>query len=249
MPAGMEIYNDSGVLYASAEMISHFCRKSGTGTTVANTAGGSAASMAQVAIPAGFDNPIVAISCGSTMAYSGLFGGNAYFWCSGAVGTAYTYYIFDTPGDLTTAHQGMELYDTASKIVFSSNQYPMQILGLNPGVTNYAGKTIAAGLPAWGNTELNSGLQCWDTGVAVPWTDPETSGPCADIQYHHTVNAKGAFIDNGGSRINPANILYESVQISAGNDSSYTEPPSAINRGAVVFAVDVTHIPVGSTFF
>lgn len=245
----MEIYNDAGVLLASAEMLSHFCRKSGVGTTVANTAGGDAASMIQIGIPAGFDKPIIAISCGNAVAYSGLFSGNAYFWCSGAVGTGYTYYIFDTPEDLATAHSGLELYDTAGNIVFSSNYYPMKILGLNPGVTNYPGKTVAAALPAWANSELNSGLQCWDTSVAVPWSNPTDSGPCADLQYHHTVNARGAFIDNGGSRFNPATIQYEDVQILAGNDSSYTEPPSAISRGAIAFAVDVTNIPIGSTFF
>lgn len=249
MPVGMEVYDSSGILQVSAEMLSHFCKKTGSGTTVANTAGGNAASMATIAIPAGTDKPILAISCGSTMAYAGLFGGNAYFWCNGAVGTGFSYYLYDTLEGVATAHVGLELYDTAGNITFSSNYRPIKILGLNPGVTNYAGKAIAAALPAWSSFEFVGPLMCWDTGVAVPWSDPESSGACGDLRYNHKITVRGAFIDNGGSRINPSNITYENVTVNAGDSTSYTYPAAAWDHQTMLMAVDVTGIPVGSTFF
>lgn len=245
MPVGMEIYDSAGILQASADMLSHFCKKTGSGTTVANTAGGNAASMATIALPAGMDKPICAVSCASTMAFAGLFSGNLYFWCAGAIGTAFNYYLYDTLEGVATANFGLELYDAAGNITFSSSYRPIEILGLNPGVTNYAGRTVAAALPAWSNTEVNGPLQCWDGGVAAPWDGVSF---CGDLRYQHTINVRGAFIDNGGSRINPASIQYENVQISAGSSSSYTYPATVAHL-QMLMAVDVTGIPIGSTFF
>jgi hypothetical protein len=248
MPVGLEVYNQDNVLLVSAEMITHFLRKTGSGATVANTGGGAAPSQAVVSV-SGFNKPIIALSCGSTVSYAGLFGGNAYFWCDGAIGTAFTYYIFDSPEGVATAHQGLEIYDTAGTIIYSSQFKPMRIVALNPGVTNYAGKAIAAALPAWSSFEFVGPLMCWDTGVAVPWSDPESSGACGDLRYNHKITVRGAFIDNGGSRINPSNITYENVTVNAGDSTSYTYPAAAWDHPAVLMAVDVTGYPIGSTFF
>lgn len=245
MPQGMEIYDDAGVLQASAEMLSHFCRKTGSGTTVANTGGGAAPSQAVISV-SGYNKPIIALSCGSTLSYAGMSGGNAYFWCSGAVGTAFDYYIFDTLEGIGTAGSGLEMYDTSGNITFSSNYRPMKILGFNPGLTNYAGKSVAAALPAWSSFEFVGGLQCWDGGVGSPW-DGESF--CGDLRYRHIVTVRGAFIDNGGSRINPSNIVWEDVMINAGNSSSYEHPSTLIDHQSMLMAVDVTGIPGGTTFF
>jgi hypothetical protein len=250
MPTGIEIYNSSGILMASAEMLTHYCRKTGTGTTVSNTAGGEAASMATIPIPAGFTKPIIAVSCGVTMSFAGIFSGNAYYWCSGAIGTGFTYYIFDTSDALASAGFGMEIYNGSGQITFSSNAaYPMLILGINMGTTEYTGKTIAAGLPAWSSFEFIGPLTCWDTGSAIPWSDPETSGACGDLRYNHRVTVRGAFIDNGGDRINPSSLEYEFVQVSAGDSTNYTYPAAGNDHPQVLFAVDVTGIPIGQTFF
>jgi hypothetical protein len=198
---------------------------------------------------AGFVRPLVAVSCASTVAFAGKSGTNFIYWCNGAVGTAFNYYIYDTSDELPASFAGMEAYNTLGEITFSSNFRPISVLGLNAGTTTYAGRTIAAGLFTWGGFEFIGGLECWDGGSAAPWSDPESSGACDDLRYRRRVNVRGALIDTGGTRIVPGGIVYEDVRVSAGDSTDYDEPPGGLDMSSIVAAVDVTGIPIGSTFF
>jgi hypothetical protein len=252
MTAGLEIYAPDNSLLASSDLLTHFCRKTGTGTSVANTAGGAAASMVSVPIGAlGYAKPLVAVSCASTLAFAGTSSGNFIYWCSGPVGTAFTYYVFDTADQLATAHVGLETYaaDGSGKITFSAAHHPLLVLGVNAGTVTYTGKTMAAGLWTYGGFEIIGGLECWDGGSAFPWTDPETSGPCNDLRYRRRVNVRGAAIDTGGTRVATGSLLYEDVRVNAGTSSSYTQPPTALDTQGMIAAVDVTGIAVPATYF
>lgn len=247
MTVGMEVYDAGGVLQASADLLTHFCRQSGTGVSVANTAGGNATSMIVVSV-SGFSKPIVAISCASMVSFAGKFGSSYYYWCDDAIGTAFTYYIFDA-GVLPDAHIGLQLYNSSGDITFSSEYYPLQIIEFNPGTTTYSGKKVSAGLFTYGGFEIIGPLMCWQTGHAVPWTDVETSGSCSDLRYTRRVNVRGALIDTADQRISTGNLQYENVTINAGDSSSYTYPDTTLDVQTVIAAIDVTLIPIGETFF
>lgn len=246
MPSGMEIYASDGTLQASAELLTYWCRKSGTGTTATPTGiGNTVTSKAVVPINGmGFTYPIVAISCsGYYMARASNASNGDYQFASDApVGTSFSYYVFDYSPVLPASTIGFEIYNASGQRTFSSNFHPMQVLTiLGSGAVTHTGKVLAAGLPTMGGRRIAGAIDYYDSGFPVIPPPYDSTG------YQNDSKLYGGKISNSGQTATYGTVSFDDVYIGPVFGDVYVPPDWSMS--ANVLAIDVTNIPASTTFF
>lgn len=249
MAFGMEIYDASGVLQADCNLLSYFCRKSGTGTTVAATGVGNTVPSKGVipAAGAGYSYPLIAVSCaGYTVARVGnSISGDITFACSAPTGTSFTYYIFDYSPALPASSFGIELYNASGQRTFSSNYFPMQAVNvLTSGSVTQTGKTLAVGLPELGGYRTAGVLNYFLGGVEVI---PDGPGSYDSTGYQNDCKLYGGTISNSGQTLTYSTVSFDDVYEGPVWGDIYV-PPNW-EYACPILAIDVSGIPGSTTFF
>jgi hypothetical protein len=252
MSFGMQIFDSSGGLLADANLIGFFCRRSVTTTTTTSVGGGNTVP-SNLVVPIagmGYTYPIIAISSLEFFGKSGITsGGDAVFVCSGPVGTSVTYYVFDWAANLPAPSGnnilGIEMFDSSGNRTFSSNFFPMQGLSIiTSGSFTSTGKTLAAGLPAYGGFREAGDLDYYSGGVLVI---PSGPGSYDSTGYQNSADVYGARVVNSGQTVEYGSISFDNVYI--GPEFGDIVPPPDWNILANIIPIDVTNIPINTVFF
>jgi hypothetical protein len=259
--AVVETYDEStGRLQVSANMLGFVCRKSGTGTTVARQGGNTNPSSFTVDTT-GFTYPIIAIKTdGFASALYGIRAGNndAYFACSGEIGSPFTYYIFEWTPSLPANSALFQLYTTGNQCAFSSGYWPLKVpkgIAMSEaggGTYTMNGRSLAYACSSVGGHSRAPNNYCYTPGQN-PVADPDGTGleSCRGT-IRGRINGKvyGGSVLNNGTTVNGA---YVSVDDVVGDFGTYAEYRAGYGDGwampNTVMVVDVTGIPVGATFF
>lgn len=251
MGVGIEVYATDSTLLLSTDMICWFCRKSGTGTTVSSSGVGNTVS-SKVVIPVsglGYTYPIVAISINS--GYYAARANNAsngdYQYISDApIGTSYTYYLYDYAPTLPARNIGIESFNqTTGQRTFSSEFWPFKPLtDITPsGSATYPGKTLAIAGPTPGGHRIAGPINYYD-GWPFPYPVPD-GDPYDSTGYQNDGKLYGGGIS--GSTATWGDVSYDDVYFGPVYGDIYVPPDWVID--VPVLAVDVSNIPIGSTFF
>lgn len=268
MPYGMEIYDANGKLVASSDQMSFVLRKTGSGTTVSFTGGGySLPSCAKIDLTGlGYDNPIVALACGSTMSFIGDdITGKKVYGCSGAVGTSFNYYVFDNSGTIPPANFGLEIYDENGNITFSTNQRmmkPLEVLSHDPSPSGaggepnttgmpsntYTGKSVAVAPTTWAGykwlDKYGSGV-CYDGGGAGTSWEPGMS--CVNLQVASYHDMLGGNVTNSGQTASIDIVPWENITLTTSSSEIKTLKNFFVKLTMLV--LDVTDVPIGVTYY
>lgn len=257
MPVGFEAYNPSGKLQFNDSMFCYFLRKTGSGTTDDSTIGTTDPSKITLSAT-GYTNPIIAIQCSSAVSFWGMFGGNYYWLCSGAVGTSFNYFVFDRSNVLPTSNFGLEVRNSSGQITFSSNYRPMQVLSLLNSVTypywggpepgtnqpsvTYSGRSLAVAQGETGMHRYAGPIDYWFQGAITldPFQYDATS-------YQNDSKVYGARISNSHQTATVDWVSFDDVQIGPQPGDIYVPPD--FQRQPLIFVCDVTGVPIGTTFF
>lgn len=243
----MEIYDAGGALQVSTAFLSYFCRVSGSGTTVAGIGGNTNPSSLVVTVST-YVNPIVAFITPYNMAITGRDGSNNLVFASSApIGTVVTYFIFDQSNNLPASHVGLELYNASGQIVFNTASHPMLALQAMVSPTGsavtFTGKTVAIAPMAFGGHRKAGFLYCNNSGSITIYSG---SGTCPNVQYQNDGKVYGGHAAT--DTVTPGVVSWDDVKISCGTGTSYTVPPNYV-APVTILAIDVTGIPLATTFF
>lgn len=242
----MEIYSSSGVLQADCNLLSYFCRKTATTSTQAGIGGNTIPSSIIIPIAGqGYTYPIVAFaSSGTYVARSGVTAGGDYvFSTDAATGVSMDYYIFDYSPALPSSSFGIELYNTSTQITFSSNYFPMQGVSiLTSGSYTATSRTLAVGLPGVGGFRIAGPIEYFDNGVPVAPGSPYT-----DSGYQNDQDLYGGRVTNSNQTVEYGNVSWDDVYF--GPVPGLITVPPDWNYNNPIIAIDVTNIPLNTTFF
>jgi hypothetical protein len=250
MSYGIEIYAQDGTLQFNSEMVCWFCRKTGTGTTTFRTIGNTPASSLTVDVT-GITNPIVAVKMDG---YDVAKAGGSTYISNAPIGTSYTYYIFDYAVSLP-ANQGtygLEVRNSSGQIVFNSNFFPMQVLNMLTGNSNagisetvtHSGRTLAIANASMGGYATRGDPYCYDGGGPAFWDGYY----CDNLGLINDCSLYGGIISNSSQTASTSNVSFDDVTISIGNSNNYSIPPDW-NTASKLLVIDVTNIPIGTTFY
>lgn len=244
MSFGMEIYSSSGVLIADANLVGFFCRKSTSTTTTTGSGGGNTVpSIVSISVT-GYTYPVIAISSSAYFAKAGYdTSGNAIFACSAGAGTSLDYYIFDWAPNIPSSTFGIEMFNYSSQRTFSSNYFPMQGLTIiSSGSHTAAGRTLAAGLATMGGFATAGPIDYYLGGFQViPDPDYDSTG------YQKDSDLYGARVTNSGQTVEYGNVSFDDIYVGPQFGDIYVPPNWDV--AAQVIAIDVTNIPLNTTFF
>lgn len=247
MSFGMEIYSSSGVLQADCNLIGYFCRRSVTINTVTTVGSWTAPSSLVVPISGmGYTYPVVAVSSGSYLAKFGSnTNGDYVFQCSGSPGTSVKCYIFDWAPNIPASTFGIELFNASGQRTFSSNHFPMQAVSIiTENSYTATGRTLAAGLASVGGFRTAGPIDYYSGGFQII---PEFPGDYDSTGYQNDCDLYGARIINSGQTVEYGSVSFDDVYYGPTPGDIYV-PPN-YDRRCPVLAVDVTNIPLNTTFF
>lgn len=247
MPVGFQVYNDSGQLQVDSESFLFYLADKGSGTSIARgTFGNTTPSKIEVTVPKTYANPIVAIQCASVLAEGGRTSDatNYYFTyaCAGAVGTSFTYYVFQSYEALTAGTFGLEVYDSSGKITFTTAQpKPFRIIGLLESVTDtetFTGKTVAVVHQKTLSERYRTGYTWYENGVATINEPPYLPAPSGwelyESWYFHLWGASAS-----GGTATSGTVSFDDVTTGPTND--YSGSPEWTDTWRNLLIVDVTN--------
>jgi hypothetical protein len=259
--AGFEVYNDSGALQVRSDMYAYKLRKTGLVQTVPPTFGNTETSDVLVPRSGMSAQSVCAIQCfGYGVGFIGYQTGTSPAFCfvsNAPVGTVVRYFIFDRADAVPPSTFGVECYDDNGKVTFSSNFRVMNAVGLlsfgDPQSRSYfgdaqsltlAGKSLAfmQGAPA-GRAGPMGLKTCWIGGVAKPLGPPEGQ-TCDYYTYDNNGKIYGGLVSSDGTSVNTTSVSWDDVTVTdpEGDDTGWQIPLK-------LFVVDVTGVPIGTTFF
>lgn len=249
MSFGMEIYSSSGVLIADANLVGFFCRKSVSTTTTTGSGGGNTVpSIVSIPITGlGYTYPVIAISSSAYFAKAGYSAttGDAIFICSGGPGTSLNYYIFDWAPNIPNSTFGIEMFNASGQRTFSSNYFPMQGLTIiSSGNYTATGRTLAAGLATMGGFATAGPIDYYLGGFQVI---PDPPGNYDSTGYQKDSDLYGARVTNSGQTVEYGSVSFDDIYVGPEPGDIYV-PPNW-NVAARIIAIDVTNIPLNTTFF
>lgn len=226
MSAGMQFFRstDLKLQFDSSAYTLAYIRK-GTGTTVARSYSNTAQSEAVIAR----DNSrqLIAVSCQYAFARYGSSGSSFRYVCSGPVGTAYTYYVFDIPVDLaplSSGEAGVEFInpDNGNKLMYCSKYDTFRVAGLlseDQSMNLDGSRTYAAvAQDIAGHNRSTDGLRRDGT----PWDE----GTPSDGNHNWTRQQDGKLtgISINGGQIAAQGVSFDDVIGSAGSNKPAPDP-------------------------
>lgn len=255
-----QVYSTSGKLMIDASMVGFFCRRSGTGSTVAASTSIGNTVRSQININAsGTTAPIVAIRMpGYGAAFSYSFNGQMQFATDAPIGTPYTWYLFDWSAAIPTADHGagLEIRNGSGQVVFSSAHRPFIALARDSYTRTDSSKVLAGASTTFAGYSFPTGFICYsDPSEATPVGPQLWDGQsCFNLQARLDAKLFGAAVSANGASVAVREISWDDVEFSIGSVGN-SETIESINERygwsvpGSIFAVDVTGIPVGQTFF
>lgn len=255
MSFGMEILSDAGVLQADANLFGYFCRRSATVTSVADPGYGITIPSVFIVPKTTYTYPLFAFrSNGHRIARVGTTGsGDHAFASSAPIGTTLDYYAFDYGPTLPAMASpfGIEMFNASGQRTFSSDQFPMRITGLfDTGSQTQTGKTMAVALPRTGAYRTAGPIRYNKGGVEVlrpegePWDFPADYD---ETFYDQENDLYGGSVTNAGQTVNHELVSFNNIQIGPEPGNILVLPD--YDRRVPILAVDVTGIPLNTTFF
>ena len=254
MPVGFECYDQNGKLQFNDSMFCYFLRKTGSGTTGSTKVGNTDPSSIQLSA-SGYTDPIIAIQCASPVAFYGRFSNNYWWACGGAVGTAFNYYVYDRSNAIPASNFGIEVVDANGAITFSSNYRPMQVLSLLNDLdylalggyqsVTHTGKSLALAQGETGGHRIAGIMQYFAGNQMVIPNGPDDYDSTG---YQNDAKLYGGVISNSNQTAAVDVVSFDDVYI-GGAFTGINTPPPDWERQLKLFVVDVTGVPIGTTFF
>ena len=249
MPQGLEIYASDGSLQVSSDLICWFCRKSGSGTVVANSSpqiGNTAPARFSITISgAGYTYPLIAVSVpGYFAARAQNISGDYHFITDAPVGTTFYYWIYDYGPVLPAATFGMETFNASGQRTFSSEYFPLKILTniASSSPVTHTGKALGIMVPTiCGDRSVGATAYYLSGSPVGPGSPYDATG------YQNTGKLTGGKISNTNQTATFGYVSYDDVYVGPEMGDIYKPPDWTIS--APIFAVDVTAIPASTTFF
>lgn len=262
MGVGFETYDSAGRLQVTSDVTSYVLTGYGTGNSISRIDGNTTPSSCVVPLGSSGSNRVIAVKCLSGMGMNqvGTYGGSpsAIYACAGAVGTAFSYYIFEPAAALSSVHgTGVEVRNSAGVVTFSTAYRTMQVVGVlayqaksgfywdsyysNASTVTVSGRTLAYAQGGFAGHRIHPAqMICYQGGS--PHLD---TGSCTDYRYNNNGKIYGAFVNSTGDTCTTAEISYDDVQVS--NGSSNVFPPDYVTP-IKLFVIDVTNINGGSVY-
>lgn len=246
----IEMTTENGKLQTNADLFVHYLRKTGSGSTVSGY--GFSLPSACIVPSAGLNKPIYAIHSSSGVGFVGVNSNNdPVFACGGGPGTYFEYFIYDTISNLSPSNFGLEIYNNSGLLSFSANYIPMKGLSIinssNPGPLTFNGKKLAAATMSYAGRRIPGPLFVYDANTNQ-YTLWDEFSEAQVLRYFNDGKVNTAIISNSGQTIETTPVSYEDIIIDAGNSSNYYLPPNA-EKSADILVLDVTNIPIGTTYF
>jgi hypothetical protein len=254
MPVGFECYDENGKLQFNDSMFCYFLRKTGSGTSGSTKIGVTDPSSISISAT-GYANPIIAIQCSAAVAFFGLFGGSYWWACDGAVGTSFNYFVYDRSNVIPASNFGVEVVDASGAITFSSNYRPMQTISLlnnmsypswgtpgTPQSVTFGGRSLAVAQGETGGHRFAGPIDYYLDGMLV------LDGPYDSTGYQNDAKLYGGYISNSNQTATTATVSLDDVYIGGGY-TGINNPDPDWQRQLTMFVVDVTGVPIGTTFF
>lgn len=260
MTVGFELYEASGRVAISFDVLTMAFRKSGSGVTVASDAGSSVASMLKPPVDfTAYGWPMLAIQCAQTFGFMGLNSTDHQprYACAGGIGTAYNWFLFDVSTTIPNTTFGLELYNAAGQRSFSAAQRALRILKVFQEARNhdtgaayasqtFSGKSVALVVPHFAGWRYwPPDGTCFDGGGAGTSWEPGMS--CTNLQIPQDSKILGGSITNSNQTANIGHITFEDVNIST--SSSGFAAHADLAQALTAFAVDVTNFPLPATVY
>ena len=261
---GAQFSNPSnGKLQASTNEVLYQLRKTGSGTTVANT--GTSTNPSYLPVPGSMANPdtLTALSLdgGYGAALASGYGGQKVYASNAPVGTTFRYYLFERADRTAPTGYGVIFKNSGTGAVGWSSQYftmsGVAMLGSpTTGFWNGGGfyndphaftdstKTLAFMPLNWAG-HRHAGFVTGGTPGGPIIADP---GSNTNYVYQENQSGKlyGGAVSADGHTVSSVAIRWDDHTVSLGHSST---PPPDWTIPLKMFAVDVTGIPIGQTYF
>lgn len=268
MPAGLEIYDESGKLQISDSILTYVLRQTGVAYTTNYKVGNTSYTSLTIPGTQSYVNNFVAVQGQYPIGFVGsrsdtgqrVFAtGDPSVAGYAPLNTPYNYFIFQRSDFIPSGNFGLEIKNDQNQITFSSNQRTMQVIGyfeyndtaniVNAGTQfSNPSKSLAFAQGAFAGHRIAGSLDYYLGGQVVL---PSSQGgdPGADYQYGYQNwgEVYGCFNPEGDvTKINTATVSYDNVYIGPSSDPS--QPPDW-DIPLKCFVIDVTGIPIGVQFF
>lgn len=159
MPAGMQVYNDAGVLQVDGQNRHYVMRQKGSGTCNTSQSSGGRTRYYTLITYTGGTAPVIALgnTAGVSVYHVGVSGSTwTYAIVSNTNGQTFDYFIFDVGPSASGSGQGMQVFREDGALAYevgggASAAKPLRVAGAGTG-TYASGRTYAALLTSNGFT-------------------------------------------------------------------------------------------------
>jgi hypothetical protein len=251
-----QTFDEEGKLQLDCDLFTHYLRFKGAGTTVSRLWGNTNPSSIQIDLPAGYTVPLIGIQCAYKV---GLLAANlnpstgvtTYMYASDApIGTAFTYYVFDTSLTIPPNSGMIELYDEQGRVTFSDAGRPMMPLDVltfgsttkrvlpwntRSSTLTFPGKSLAWVQGSFGGHRIAGQIRTSNG------TRPIEGGVYSWV-YQNNGKVYGA--STAGDTITLGSMSYDDVLASLGSgteDQALARVPPDFIIPVLGFAIDVTN--------
>lgn len=216
MPAGLQIFNDAGIIQLDESTLNFVMRQKGTVTCSSLQNTGGVNYYTTTITYTGGTSPMLALACTTDVTHSSLVvSGTTWTWTilSLTANASVGYWVFDVAVNAETF--GFEIYNSAGQKVFGLTEKPMRIHGAGAG-TYFSGRTYATIQTAngWRWFETNPGgstyrYQAFYGGSAV--NGAVITVPAQGIRFEdYTIPGYGTFTPQS---YDPPALTYLAVDV------------------------------------
>lgn len=233
----IECYDNLSRLQFSSEMFTMYLRRSGSAVVE------SSSLINAVRIPGSetYPNALIALAGGGgyifAPAFSARSSGQRLFDTSAPVGTTVEYFLYEPSSALPPSPYGLECLNAAGQITFSAFHRPLLVTDRLSAIYGGGATISRPGRKLAFCSLAFAGFNSYYDEVE------ETPG---QWYANHDLFLYGAFSSDGGSRISTANLILQTGYVGPFPGGI---PDTAFDVSSTIFVMDVTHVPIGQTFF
>ncbi len=228
--AYFQTFRSDGALQFDASMMTMSLIAKGTVTTQSRLSGTSNPSSALIPLPNLTDPIIIAYRSTFYAARAGRYLDNgqavAHLACSGAVGSTLDYYLFNRTNVYTPAYPGLNLWDEAGNLTYSSARPICTISWILSGNGQSAdlspNRIYAMASQEWTGYRRNTGA-VYRNGQ--PWEPGDGGNTLATWSYRNEQKLYGCAVN--GANVSTGNVSYNDVMVSLGSSRSPLYPPAS----------------------